>query len=722
VTVNIARGPRVVIAFSGDPLPPNERERLVPVREEGAADEDLLEDAARNIEGYFFARGYRDATVEFTQVEKDGELVITFDVERGPRFLVNEITITGNTAFSTMQLRELLQLGPGDLFVDAVLDAGVAAMRNQYRASGFTQTGIKRNDAVLPPEDPADPDRAVDIAVAIAEGPRTLVRSVAFSGNMAVTEAELRLTITLAPGTPYAEADVATAREVLELEYRNRGYDTVSVTADTTRADGETQADVAFRIIEGPQSIVDHVIILGNERTSPDTIRRELRLVEGRPLGYADIIESRGQLMALGLFSGVQIEPAPQVGPSGRRDVIVRVQEAPANTFGFGGGLEGASRLRQDELGQAEERFEIAPRGFIEIGRRNLWGKNRSVNLFTRVSLRSREIAITDQGVALERPTDRVGFNEYRVIGTFREPRLVGSSAELLVTGILEQGIRSSFNFGRRIVRAEAGMGLSQRFSAAARYSFERTELFDEKFQQDDDPVLIDRLFPQIRLSKIAGSLIHDTRDDPADSSRGTLLIVDGDLAARSLGSEVGFVKTYIQGFTFHRLPTQRRIVAAFAGRLGAAHGFAREVTRTTADGAQVVDVIQDLPASERFFAGGDTSVRGFSLDRLGNENTISATGFPTGGNSVIVLSSELRVTTFSPLQVVGFLDAGNVYPRAGDLDLTDLRPAAGLGLRYRSPVGPIRFDLGFNLDPRELVPGRPERRTVFHISLGQAF
>jgi outer membrane translocation and assembly module TamA len=131
---------------------------------------------------------------------------------------------------------------------------------------------------------------------------------------------------------------------------------------------------------------------------------------------------------------------------------------------------------------------------------------------------------------------------------------------------------------------------------------------------------------------------------------------------------------------------------------------------------------VEDLPASERFFAGGDTTVRGFSLDRLGTEETITETGFPRGGNGVVVLNAELRVNVWRSLGMVGFVDAGNVFLRASDIDLTDLRPATGFGLRYRSPIGPLRVDLGFNLDPRELVPGRLERRPVLHVSLGQAF
>ena len=130
---------------------------------------------------------------------------------------------------------------------------------------------------------------------------------------------------------------------------------------------------------------------------------------------------------------------------------------------------------------------------------------------------------------------------------------------------------------------------------------------------------------------------------------------------------------------------------------------------------------IHTLPASERFFAGGDSTVRGFALDRLGDESTIGANGFPTGGNAMIVLNSELRMPVFGPLHVVGFLDAGNVLDRVGNFDLAGIRGAAGFGVRYRSPIGPIRIDLGFKLDRREFA-GERESLTALHLSIGQAF
>jgi outer membrane translocation and assembly module TamA len=131
--------------------------------------------------------------------------------------------------------------------------------------------------------------------------------------------------------------------------------------------------------------------------------------------------------------------------------------------------------------------------------------------------------------------------------------------------------------------------------------------------------------------------------------------------------------------------------------------------------------VVDDLPASERFYAGGDTTVRGFALDTLGTPDTIDKDGFPLGGNAMIIFNAELRAVVRGPFSAVGFLDVGNVFRRASDLDLTELRSAVGFGVRYRSPVGPIRVDLGFKVHPEE-VAGRRERLTALHITLGQAF
>ena len=253
---------------------------------------------------------------------------------------------------------------------------------------------------------------------------------------------------------------------------------------------------------------------------------------------------------------------------------------------------------------------------------------------------------------------------------------------------------------------------MSPVYSLSARYSFETTKLFDEQIPVDQQ-FLVDKLFPQVRLSKFSATGIRDTRDDALDPSNGRWFIVDGDVAAKAIGSQVGFDKVYLQAYSYNQLPTTRRIVLAVAGRLGLAHGFGA----TPGD-----ESIVQIPASERFFAGGDTTVRGFSLDRLGSADTISTEGFPLGGNSVVILNAEIRVNFTKNIQGVTFVDGGNVFKNAVDLSLTDLRGAYGLGGRYKSPIGPIRVDVGFKVHPVELSPGNRESAYRVHVSLGQAF
>jgi len=713
VTVNLTRGPRVAVRFTGDALSPAERDRLVPIRAQGSADEDLLEDSRRAIESFLRAQGYRDAVAPYAREERDGELVITFDVQRGPRFLVRELDVSGRTGLPEADLLPFLTVEEGGPFVPSDVARVARNIERLYGINGFRLTTVETSFVELAPERVSDPNRQVDVRIAITEGPQTVVREVAFEGNTALDAAALASLTGIAPGQPYSEVAIQRDRERIDLEYRNRGYEMVRVEPVPEFLEDDTGARVRFVIAEGTQTLVDRIIIVGNARISAGTIADQLVLREGEPLSYTAQLESRARLAELGLFRQVRIEPQGFSGEA-RRDVLVTVDEAPPTVLGFSGGLEGGFRLRPTGFGgSAEERFELAPRVAFEIGRRNLWGKNRSVNLFTRVSLRSRDSAVDADGVPLDQVNSSYGFNEYRVVGTFREPRAFGSSSEVLATGIVEQAVRSSFNFRRRELRAQAGFRLSPLYSLSGLYSFQHTTLFDEQFTPDEEP-LIDRLFPQVRLSKLSASFIRDSRDDVLDASRGALVIVDADLAARAIGSEVGFTRTFVQGFYYRQLPVPRRMVLALGARIGAARGFARDV-----DG----QVVQDLPAAERFFAGGDTSVRGFTLDRLGNEDTITASGFPTGGNGVVVLNSELRVAVIGALQAAAFLDAGNVFPRASDLDLTDLRPAAGFGLMYQlGGLPPLRVDLGFNLDPRELVPGTRERRHVLHILLGQAF
>jgi outer membrane protein assembly factor BamA len=432
-----------------------------------------------------------------------------------------------------------------------------------------------------------------------------------------------------------------------------------------------------------------------------------VQLRPGEPLGLDELFETRRRLGALGLFRRIRITEIPH-GESNRRDVLIAVEEAPSTTIGYGGGLELSERLVSLD-GTADEQFDLAPRGFFEIGRRNLGGKNRSINLYTRLSLRSSRDR-EDTGSAF-------GFAEYRVVATYREPRTFGWNSDVTVTGAVEQGVRSTFKFARKGVNAEILRRISPTIRTSARYTLGTTRTFDEILTEEEQAT-IDRIFPQVRLSVLSATIARDTRDDALEPTRGFFLTGEGSLAARAMGGQVGFIRSFVQAHAYRELPFGRRNI--FAGRIaiGLADGFPYEVQVVNPDGTVETQILEDLPASERFFAGGDTTMRGFALDSVGTPATITETGFPRGGNGLVLFNGEIRVPVWRDVGAALFIDAGNVFDRVTNIDLGELRAAAGVGLRYRSPVGPRRFDVGFKLDRR---PGDRSGR-AFHFSFGQAF
>jgi outer membrane translocation and assembly module TamA len=189
------------------------------------------------------------------------------------------------------------------------------------------------------------------------------------------------------------------------------------------------------------------------------------------------------------------------------------------------------------------------------------------------------------------------------------------------------------------------------------------------------------------------------------------LLSADATLAAQAIGSEVGFVKLFMQGFFYQQFGRANQV---FAG--GVRVGMAKAQN-------QVVEgqLVEDRPASELFSAGGDTTVRGFARDSLGRPETLTANGFPRGGDAEIILNAELRVPVKGGFGAVLFADSGNVFAKAADFDLTKLRASLGFGGRYVSPFGPIRIDFGFPVH-RYVIGGELEKRYQIHFSMGHAF
>lgn len=697
VTLTVDPGPLVRVVFAGDPLGKDLQQAFVPIEREGSADEDLLEDASHRIEEHFRAQGYRDAAAPHTRQTSDNELLITFTIVKGPLYRVTEYEISGNSSVSLDEI--VKQVRVDQPFVDARLDADITAIETAYRRAGYARVRAQPTTRfAASPQAPAIVP--VSIALVVLEGPRTAINRIAIAGNASMDDATLRSEVRLEPGGPYVPSTALADRDRIQLKYQNAGYQNAAVEVMAEASADGTAADVTFRVNEGPRIFIDHVLIVGNVRTKTETIERELQIKPNEPFSLDKINESQRRLTALGLFRRARITEVGH-GSETTRDLLVSIEEAPPTTIGYGAGVEARRAvLGADENGQARERYDVAPRALFEISRRNLFGRNRSASLFTSVS---RSV--------------RYSLTEYRAVATFREPRLFDTPADAFVNATLEQQHRSSFDFARRSLSANLQRRFDNPYSVIASYQLQRTRVFNLQ-PSEGDPNLIERAFPKYLLSSFSGTIIRDTRDDPVDAKSGNYFSGTGQLASEAIGSEFAFVKATLNGQMFRRVPHTNQVVFAGNARLGLARGYTSVVDPLG------IEQKGPLPPSERFFAGGDTTQRAYALDQLGvrhtppqEGDTINADGFAIGGNAILLFNGELRVPVTSSLGVVGFLDTGNVFANASDIAAKEFRTAIGSGVRYKSPVGPLRFDFGFNISPR---PG--EKRTAWFVNFGQAF
>jgi len=701
--------------FSGGDI-----EELIPIRRLGSADLDLLEDSGGRIEDRLKRDGYWRASAPFSRdLSDDGsQLVITFDVTRGPRYFVDRIELPESPALSRALLDALLDIDAGEQFDETAYTGGLDRIEAAYHENGYYKAEVDSGYEEV--TERSTPTEAwVALVPQIVEGPRGVIDHVTFAGPSAVPEAALRAVMDSRASDPFVEVDAIEDEAAIRGVYLDRGFRAVQVSTVVEVDETGERIGLTVNVDEGPQVLIGSLIVVGNDDVPPQAILDELSLSVGQPAGLTALEDARQRVVSMGVFRRVVVELGAPTGLDGRAQVVVRVVEAPDTTLAWGGGLEGGRALREAREGGLEDYLQFSPRGFFEISRRNLGGRNRTVSFFSRVSFRPRS-APGDP----DRDGRGFGFSEYRVTGTYREQRAFRTDLDLLLGVTSEQAIRTSFNFLRNGANAELLQPISPFLLWSARYALEFTRVFDTRFPVNDQP-LIDRLFPQVRLSVLSTGLAWDRRDSPLTTTRGTYLTADVEVATRSLGSEVGYVKSFFQGSAFRAVDAAARTVLALRAEVGLAQGFRREVP---ADGGDSDDFVEDLPASERFYAGGGTSVRGFQLDRLGAPEIINADGLSLGGNALVVLNAELRQvactcrTQFgSRLTAVGFVDGGNVFARAGDLDLGRLRGAVGFGVRYDSLLGPLRFDLGFKASTRELA-GQPERGWEYHLSIGEAF
>ncbi len=676
--IDITAGPVVRVEVSGAKISGGTLRKLLPIYQEGAVDEDLLQEGRRNIRDYLERDGYFDSQVSFSRRSEsngnsasDGE-VITYRIERGSRRRLAAIEIEGNRYFSRETIRSRLHIQPATfasrgLFRRALLRQDEESLRDLYFTNGFRQAEV---NADLFEADNGD----LRVGFLIVEGPQTLVASLRLEGNLALTAEDLRSLTDYTEGQPYSELNVAGDRDNLLAVYFNEGFPEVRFDYEAVPAAEPHRVHLIYRLREGRQVRVRRVLTGGTQETRGEVVRREIRMEPGEPLREGDVLETQRRLYNLGIFNRVAIAPQNPAGPDTEKTMLVLVEEARRWTLGIGGGIE-FQRLGggSDPVGGG---VRASPRGLFEISRANFAGRAHTLAFKARAS--------SLQGRALV---------SYTAPGFFGRP-----AWSLLLTGFGDK-TRDVRTFTS--TRFETSVQLAQEWSLGTsllyRYSFRRVKADSLRISPSQIP-----LFNQpTEISAFGVTWIRERRDNPADAARGSFYNFDVSLAAKPLGSGAGFLRLFFQNSTFH--PVARGVVFARSARIGIQQPLADTVS-------------SDIPLPERFFAGGGTSLRGFGLNQAGPRDP--QTGFPLGGQALLVFNQEIRFPMRLPwlkerLGGALFYDAGNVFSRARDISLR-ARPGAaqtlsgelnyfshtiGFGFRYGTPIGPVRLDLGYQLN-----------------------
>ena len=734
-TFQIDPGPVVSITAQGFHISHSTLKKQIPVYEENAVDDDLLNEGKRNLLNYLQTRGHFDAKVEIVKESDPKTLRVIYQIDAGPLHKLALVEITGNKNFlDTAKLRSYLQIQAATRFAshgrysEALLKADVATLQGLYRSNGFRQVEI---DTKVDDNYQGTSNRLA-VHIQIKEGLRTKVGEVHVVGNQAIASSELPELSTQA-NQPYSEQDLASDRERILGYYFNHGFPNASLELTIMPSHEPNREDVTFTIQEGERFTVDQVMVAGMEHTRDYVVQRELQVRSQDPLSQQDLLNTQSRLYDLGIFSQVDTAVQNPDGSDPRKNVLVQVQEAKRYTFTYGVGLEFETGQPAGTAAPAGS-TGVSPRVEFDVTRLNVGGRNQSLTF-----------------------QSHVGRLQQRGLISYTVPKLFDSDKLKLIYTIFydnsldvatftSQRLEGKIDLRQQIGNAGTAPGTRPGPSSITyRFDYRRVEARD--FSSKFTPGAISVLSLPARVGGPGFTFIRDKRDNPLESTKGNYFTLDGFTALGFLGSEADFGRLLAQNSTYHVIGKEPRqghqFIFARSTTIGLQQPFGG--TRVRPPGACITDPHTNesfcagfplIPLPEQFFAGGGNSHRGFGLNQAGPRDPNS--GFPVGGTAQFVNNMELRFPQTS-LPYLGegfgfaiFHDMGNVFTSPHDM-LTGLirwhqsnpqqclpssttntpciqsfnnvgydytSHAVGLGLRYKTPIGPLRFDFGYNLNP----------------------
>jgi len=712
--VRVEAGPVVTVKVRGARVSLAKMKELLPMYSEGVVDQAAVDQGARNLEDHFQRLGYFSIQVSGKRAAGTAtETNITYTVRLGPEGEFEGYSFAGNQAVRAADLAANLNIQARDFpfvwrgtFSRVLLEQDVSWLTAYYQARGFLDVRVTPR---LDPQYRGDSNHLF-VTFQIDEGPQTRVGQLKFLGLDEAMRASIEATLAVKPGRPYSPAVAQAGRDAILSYLADRGYSQAAVNWKASPPSADHTVDLEYDVRPGPTETIGRVILIGNEHTRAGLIRREIALHPGQPLDQSKVLESQRHLYDLGLFSQVQIAPQAPDNPETQKPLLVRVDEGQRWSLGYGFGLEGQRLGSASPQGQ----FKASPRASLDLTRIDVGGRDQTFSIRGRLS-----------------DLEKSAGMDYFI------PRLpVRRDLSFRISGLFDQS-RDVATFSAE--RSEAAVSIEKHYSATAllvgRFDF-RHVLVDPstlKISPNDIP-LASR---PARIGMLGASYINDRRDNPADATRGSYSLADAGVSSSDFGSQANFLRFSGQNSTYYSLGPH--VVFARDTRIGIESPYGPLQKVVLSQSPPDIIYTHEIPLPEEFFMGGSETHRGFSINQAGPRDPL--TGFPVGGNALFLNTLELRLRIRQDrLGFALFHDAGNVYSsgrlmkllkvtQSSPTDLNYTSHALGTGLRYKTPVGPLRFDVGYNLNPPKYqveIPGGLEVRQLSHfqffVGVGQSF
>jgi len=663
-------------ALSADELRKEAKEELDSFEQHGFRRADAV-DAAFQMQLLYRQKGYAFAEVNYDLREKAGKTVLQFTISEGPRVTVDSITISGNQAYFR---DDLLSFFNGKKKQQMFID------RRPFVKSDFEDGAAAIRDfyygegyldiKVAGPEYTFSADRhTVFVSVQITEGKKYVIKELDFTGDVLATAKEkLAAVKSDFVGQPYIVRRELEIRSKIAEIYNDLGYPDVNV--EISRQQGGAPEDVALvaGISSGPQVRISGLVISGNKKTKESFIRNRIKLAPGDIYSLEKRRQSFRELYRTGLFSKIDFSLEGEEKDT-ERDLDVEVVELP-------------SRELSTEVGWGS--YELL-RCRIEYKEKNLFGTGRVASISGGASLKGHDVRTN-----------------------FTDPWFLNTDITADVPVFYSRREEPSFTRKDTGISALFSKTLAAHLTATAGYSYRKTSITDI-----DQTAIIEDLENDYNLASVKVQITRDTRNDLFFPTAGYRFIASEEYAGSLLGSEIKFSR-FNTGFRYFRAIRPSTILA-FRYNTGFIIPVGNQVT---------------IPLAERFFNGGENSVRSFKQDELGPKDLA---GEPVGGEAFNTLSIELRQQITKSFAASIFFDYGNVSPsrsqaEEGEAPFTSksdivratfreyfsgFRSGVGVGLQYLLPVGPLRLDVAYNPDRQ---PERGEDSIVVHFSVGMAF